>query len=266
MFKGFYNLTSGMLTQQRNLNVVANNLVNVSTAGYKSDRYSSSTFDEVMLVRLGTKNKQDVEEIGGWSYIRASDQMYTIYDQGVPEPTGIALDFCIEGDGFFAVQQEDGQTVYTRSGSFSLDEEGYLCMPGRGRVLDPSGRIIYLGTDKIRGDDRGNIYSDSGLALGAGSNLGSYGLNYLGRVGVYTFEDNAALEHDQRGFFTGGGQATASDDARVHWGYLERANVDVVREMTDMLTSQRALQSCAQVSKMYDDVMSRAANDIGRMG
>lgn len=265
MFKGFYNLTSGMLTQQRNLNVVANNLVNISTAGFKSDRYSSSTFDEVMLVRLGTKNKVDVEEIGGWSYIRASDQLYTVYDQGVPEPTGIALDFCIEGDGFFAVRQDGGDIVYTRSGSFSLDEEGYLCWPGRGRVLDPNGQDIYLGTDKIYGDSHGNIFSDNGLALGAFANIGSYDLSYLGQVGVYTFADNGALEHNERGFFTGGGLAAAAENPTVHWGYLERSNVVMVREMTDMLNSQRALQSCAQVTKMYDDVMSRAANDLARM-
>lgn len=55
MFKGFYNLTSGMLTQQRNLNVVANNMVNVSTAGYKADQYTSSTFDEFMMSRYGTR-------------------------------------------------------------------------------------------------------------------------------------------------------------------------------------------------------------------
>ena len=71
VFKGFYNLTSGMLTQQRNLNVVANNLTNISTAGFKENKYTSSTFDDVMYTRVGNKIK-DYQDIGRQSYIRAT--------------------------------------------------------------------------------------------------------------------------------------------------------------------------------------------------
>ena len=60
MFKGFYNLTSGMLTQQRNLNIVGNNLVNISTAGFKEERYTASTFDDVLMSRVGNKLKDYV--------------------------------------------------------------------------------------------------------------------------------------------------------------------------------------------------------------
>lgn len=189
MLKGFYNLTSGMLTQQRNLNVIANNMVNSSTAGYKADTYTSSTFDEVMFSRVGNKYKGGAEEIGQISYIRASSQMYTDYSQGLPEPTGIDLDFAIEGEGFFAVQTEGGETAYTRMGSFSLDEEGYLCLPGQGRVLGFNGQPIQLNTDKIRCDNYGRIYSEAG--------------GLLGRLGIYQFADTAQLEHNQQGMFTG---------------------------------------------------------------
>ncbi len=106
MFKGFYNLTSAMLTHQSNLNVVANNLVNVSTAGYKQDRYTATTFDDVMYARVGT-NFSEGQEIGRQSYIRATSEIYTDYTQGTMEPTGLSLDFGIVGDGFFAVQNPD---------------------------------------------------------------------------------------------------------------------------------------------------------------
>ena len=102
MFKGFYNLTSSMLTHQQNLNVIANNMVNISTAGYKQDRYTASTFDDVMYSRMGNKHNTG-QEIGRQSYIRAASQIYTDYTQGTLEPTGVALDFAIHGDGFFAV-------------------------------------------------------------------------------------------------------------------------------------------------------------------
>lgn len=249
MFKGFYNLTSGMVTQQAHLNVVGNNMVNISTAGFKESRYTATTFDDVMYARVGNTEKI-YTEIGRQSYIRANSEIYVIHDQGIPEPTNIPLDFAIMGDGYFAIQGEDGATSYTRAGNFSLDEEGYLCFPGMGYVLDPQGERIMLGTDKLSVDAQGNIFTEDG--------------NYLGSLGVYTFEDTGLLEHTGSGFFQGEG-AQAMQAPSILWKYLERSNVDMIRQMTEMLTSQRALQSAASVTKMYDEVMGHAASDIGRM-
>ena len=249
MFKGFYNLTSGMHTQQQNLNVVGNNLVNVSTAGFKQSRYTASTFDDVMYTRVGNKEKV-YTDIGRQSYIRANSEVYVDYSQGVPEPTNIPLDFAIMGDGYFAIQEEDGTINYTRAGNFSLAEEGYLRFPGMGYVLDPQGQRIMLGTDKLSVDAMGNISTEEG--------------GYLGTLGVYAFEDTEQLAHTGSGFFQGEG-AQAMQQPEILWKYLERSNVDMVRQMTEMLTSQRALQSAASVTKMYDEVMGHAASDIGRM-
>lgn len=250
MFKGFYNLTSGMVTQQQHLNVVGNNLVNVSTAGFKGSRYTATTFDDVMYARVGNEEKI-YTEIGRQSYIRANSEIYVDYSQGVPEPTNIPLDFAIVGDGFFAVQQEGGDIVYTRAGSFSLDDEGYLCFPGAGRVLDVNGQPILLETDKITADEQGVITTNNGG-------------NYLGQLGVYVFPDNGELEHLGEGFFTGQG-AQVTGNPNLLWKYVERSNVELIKQMTDMITCQRALQSCASVTKMYDEVMGHAASDIGRM-
>lgn len=249
MLKGFYNLTSGMLTQQRNLKVIANNMVNSSTAGYKSDLYTSSTFDEVMFARAGNKYK-NYQDIGEISYIRASDQMYIDYTQGFVEPTGINLDFGIEGDGFFGIRTEEGETVYTRMGSFSLDGDGYLRLQGQGLVLGYDGQPIQLGTDKIHADKGGVIYDSAG--------------RQIARLAVYNFEDTAQLEHNREGMFVGA-QGRLMENPLVHWRYLERSNVSMIDEMTAMLTSQRALQSAAQVSRMYDDVMTKASTDLGRL-
>ncbi|NCE65530.1 flagellar hook-basal body protein [Pseudoflavonifractor sp. 524-17] len=249
MYKGFYNLTSGMLTQQRNLNVVSNNLVNISTAGFKEERYTASTFDEVLFNRVGNKRK-DYTGIGNISYIRATSEIYTNYDQGIPEPTGIPLDFAIEGDGFFAVQTENNGTIYTRAGSFSLDDDGYLCFPGHGRVLGRDSQPIRLSTDKIEADNWGQIYTETGVLVG--------------QLGVFTFEDNGALEHEDEGIFTGE-NATLVERPTIHWKYLERSNVDMVRQMTEMLTCQRALQSAAQAAKIYDQLMTKATTDVGRL-
>lgn len=252
MFKGFYNLTSAMLTHQQNLNVIGNNMVNISTAGYKQDRYVATTFDDVMYSRV-TVNESSGTELGRQSYIRAPSEVYTDYSQGTPEPTDLPLDFAIVGDGFFAVQDPDGNVGYTRMGNFSLDEEGYLCLPGFGQVLNPEGQPIYLGTDKIRGDKTGAILYDQPEG----------GSITIGQLGVYSFEDNQALERNDRGLFTGEG-AEQSTDFEIWNQYLERSNSDMVKQMTEMITYQRALQSAAQVTRIYDQVMSRAASDIGR--
>ena len=119
-------------------------------------------------------------------------------------------------------------------------------------MLDREGEPIVLATDKLNVDAQGNIFTQNG--------------GYLGSLGVYTFpeEDMQTLEQDDRGFFIGEG-AEAVDSPQILWKYLERSNVDMIRQMTEMLTCQRALQSAASVSKMYDEVMGHSANDIGRM-
>lgn len=247
MFKGFYNLTSAMLTHQNNLNVIGNNLVNISTSGYKQERYVASTFDDVMYSRVDV-NHSGGTEIGRQSYIRAASGIYTDYSQGIPEPTELPLDFCIVGDGYFAVRDADGNTAYTRMGNFSLDGEGYLCLPGFGQVLSPQNEPIYLGTDKVTGDTQGLIYYED---------------TPVAQLGVFSFEDNEALVRDDRGLFTGEG-AQASENFEIWHKYLERSNSDMVKQMTEMITYQRALQSAATVTKMYDQVMGRAATEVGR--
>ena len=249
MFKGFYNLTSALVTHPQNLNLIGNNMVNISTAGYKQERYVATTFDDVVYSRVGNIYKSGTE-IGRQSYIRAASDTYTDYTQGALEPTGLPLDFGIYGDGFFAVQGPDGDVSYTRMGNCSLDDEGYLCLPGYGRMLDPDGNTIYLGTDKITGDYQGLIYYEDG--------------RLIGRLGVFSFEDNGTLEHTAMGLFTGEG-AQPAQDAQIWNGYLERSNSDMVKQMTEMITYQRAFQSAASISKMYDQVMGRAASEVGRM-
>ena len=118
MFKGFYNLTSGMLTQGKNLDVIANNMSNVATAGFKTDRYTFSTFQDVMWKRVGNMDRK-YTDLGNQSWITAPSKLYTDYEQGAIEETGQPLDFAIEGDGFFALENRDG-SVFTPGTATSL--------------------------------------------------------------------------------------------------------------------------------------------------
>ena len=250
MFKGFYNLTSAMLSHGRRLDVVSHNMTNISTAGYKAQRYTDSTFQEVMISRVGNKDKSRSTELGMESYILAPSQLYTDYEQGAPEETGLPLDFCIQGEGFFAINR-DGQIGYTRSGAFTLDDEGYLVLPGQGRVLDENRQPIQLPTDNIYVDADGGIYTMANR-------------NYLATLGVFAFQDNGALERNDHGLFTGG-QPQAGENYVIHHKWVERSNTNMVHEMVSMMSAQRALQSAAQMSKIYDQVITKDTTELGRM-
>ncbi|MCI8914179.1 MAG: flagellar hook-basal body protein [Lawsonibacter sp.] len=250
MIKGFYNLTSGMLSQGRRLDVVANNMTNISTAGYKAEHYTDRTFDEVMVTRIGNKIKTPYETLETYqSHILAPDELYTDFSQSSFEETNLPLDFAIQGEGFFAIETVDG-VAYTRAGSFTLDNEGYLCLSELGRVLDREGNPIQLPTDKLEVDKQGNISSKTG--------------DYLASLGVYMFEDNNALERTPYGLFTGDG-AQLNEEAVIHHKWVERSNVNMVKEMVSMMSTQRALQSAAQMSKIYDQVITRIVSEIGRL-
>lgn len=251
MTKGFYQLTSGMLSQGRRLDVVSNNMTNLSTAGYKAETYTDRTFEEVLMSRVGNKDKSGSTVIGEESYILAPDQLYVNYTQGSLKETGLTLDFAILGDGFFAIQTDNG-VEYTRSGSFCLNNAGQLYLEGHGLVLGPNGQPITLATDKIQVDGNGAIYTEDGA--------------YQGQLGVFTFADNAQLEKGTSGLFLANGQqAQALAQPQISWKYVEESNVDMLQEMSRMLTAQRALQSGAQVLKLYDGVLTKATSELGRL-
>lgn len=242
MFKGFYNLASGVLTQTRNLNVIGNNMANISTPGFRQDTFTQTTFQDEMIYRIGNTDKSNPTQIGRMNCIVTGDGNVTNYTQGRITPTASSLDFALQGSGFFAVQSGNGVT-YTRNGSFILDNEGYLYLDGVGRVLGTNGPI-YLGTDKISCDSLGNITSEE---------TGQY----FGRIRVVDFQDyDTQLEKTTGDMFV----ATAAPqdvNTSIMQEFVEDSNVDIIQEYTQMMASERALQSAAQVLKMYDQLAAK---------
>ncbi len=260
MFKGLYHLTSGMMSQNHRLDTIANNMINISTAGFRTDQYIDTTFHDYVLSRVGNKDKENTVPIGGMSYLLAPSDMYTNHSQGALEPTNMPLNFAIEGDAFFAIQNPEGTITYTRCGDFSLDNEGYLVLPDEGRVLDNQGQPFLIGTYQIKCDVQGNLVTEDGS-------------QQLGTLGLYRFPDPNALGKNRRGHFivppAEAGEVAMQpelvDDIKIHWKTLERSNVDLIEQMTLMMTAQRGIQSAAQLTKMYDEIMGQASSDIGRV-
>ncbi len=250
MFHGYYNLTSSMLTQTRQLNVISSNMANVSTAGYKTDNMTNASFAEKLVVMSGDKSQQGAVEVGSLSGMVYADRNYTDYAQGSFVQTGMPLDFALLSEGFFVIQGTEGN-VYTRNGSFSLDEERYLTLQGVGRVLGTNGAPIQINSDNIVVDNQGNIYDENN--------------NLIARLSVVDFEnyDENLLKSDSGTFTAPNGGAVAVNATIMNQG-IEGSNVDSVTQMSKMMASNRALQSSAQIFTMYDQLISKIVNDIGQ--
>lgn len=242
MVRGFYTLTSGMLTQNRTLNTVSNNIANTDTNGFKAQHLTDKTFCDMLIDRLDDRKTP----IGSLSLVTTVDRPVTDFSQGAVSPTGRVLDFAIEGDGFFAVQTPNG-VAYTRNGSFNVDDGGYLTLNGVGRVLGRNGQPVHLGTDNVTSDGMGNL-SVNGAAAG--------------NIGVFRFGDNATLTVEGEGLFQGNG-AVAVQQPQIAWRSVEGSNADMAAELTRGIEAQRGLQSCSQALNMYDTVLDKAM-EIGK--
>lgn len=249
MLKGFYNLSSSMITQNRNLDVVSNNIVNVSTPGFKKDTMTSTTFKEQMLVRTGNTDRKNVTELNKTSMIVTAEDTITNFSQGGFEETGNMLNVALSKNGFFEIQTQNGN-VYTRNGAFITDNEGYLTLPGVGRVMGTSGEPIVLTTEDISVDPTGSV-SDI------------YG-NYIDNIRVVDFQDYAQINKNLEGHIQGANPIDVADPGIIQ-GAVERSNVFMVDEMTLMMRSQRAIQSASQILKMYDRMMEKSTTEIGRV-
>lgn len=246
MFQGVYNLASQVLTENRNLDVISNNMANVSTPGFKSDKMTATTFKEELVTRI---SGQDLRTIGSMAKIRTADGTITDFSDGGYRASDSPLDFAIEGKGFFTIQTEEGE-VYTRDGSFITDEEGFLCLPGVGRVLGEAGPI-QLTTDNVTADAEGNIISLTDDTV-------------FGKLRITDFEDYAEqLVKDGNGVFVAEEAGTPALAYRIHGNAVEGSNVDAIQQMTEMMSSQRALQSATQVLKMYDQLTGKIVTQLG---
>ena len=270
MYQGFYNLTSGMLTQSRNLNVISNNMVNVQTAGYKRDKMVSTTFQEEMLYRTGRTKKEDPTPLATTSKIKTAERTYVNYTQGGFEQTDGIYDFALADKGFFCIQTPEGER-YTRNGSFSVDNEGYLVLEEFGRVLSTDDSPIQIDNENFSVDSRGHITARIITGGGTGEDAGETEVEDrdYGTLKVVDFADYDQLHKEDNGLISTAQAPVAADEEAagpaIVWQAIEKSNVDMVEEMVSMMTSQRALQSAAQVLKMYDQVMNKAATDVGRL-
>ena len=245
---------SGMMAQQQMIDVIANNLANVNTTGFKRSRVN---FEDVLYETVQGGHAAQPEgaettgpvQIGKGVRVAAVQRLHT---QGALEATQRTLDVAIEGDGFFQVERPDGPTASTRDGSLCLAESGALVTNG-GYPLLPAISIPQEATSISIGPEGTVSVSTSGSSSPV--EVGRLELaRFLNPNGLLSVGENQYLETDASGQPVTG-FATEDGMGRLLQGSLETSNVEMVQEMTDMIAAQRAYEINAKAITAGDEMM-----------
>ncbi|CAG9620185.1 flagellar hook-basal body protein [Sutcliffiella rhizosphaerae] len=272
MLRGFYTATAGMISQQRRMEMLSNNLSNANTPGYKADQSSLRAFPELLMKRMEQANipttkpinfaqQQTIGPLNTGVYLQETAPKHV---QGDMRPTGNDTDIAIlnqqlpEGSSiFFTVENQDGTPRYTRNGNFTLDQQGYLTTNSGQYVLDENNNRIQIQSRQFDMQQDGTIL-ENGIVnsrIGIAFAPNAYDLIRDGN-GLYRLENNEALPQ------AAGNPGTVF---QVLQGHIERSNVDTAQTMTDMTSAFRAFEANQKVIQAYDTTMQKAANEIGRI-
>jgi flagellar basal body rod protein FlgG len=247
---GMYLSAAGALVEEARQAVIANNIANVQTNGYKSDAavFRKRLTEARERLVAGVRPDPVLEGLPGGVFL---DEITYSRQPGALVATGNSLDLALRGDGFFAVT--DGQrTFYTRSGSFRRNATGELVTPdGRFRVLGADGRPIRLGPGLLEVGPSGQLKVE-GRAAGRLLIAGSLDPSKFEKVGGTYFR------------YLGSGSPPPSK-ADVAQGFLEGSDVSAVGEMVKLIQSHRAYEANLQMARLQDSSLGRAVNELGRV-
>jgi flagellar basal-body rod protein FlgG len=262
MIRSLWTAASGMQAQNINIDVIANNLSNVNTSGFKRSR---ADFQDLLYENMrspGMSSSADTQvptgiQIGHGTRPAATQK---IFSQGDFQHTENPLDMAIEGSGFFQITQPNGEVAYTRAGSFKIDSEGRV-VTSDGFPMEPEITIptdttsISIGSDGIisvlqAGDDQPTEVGTVELA------------RFTNPAGLESIGRNLYLPTGASGDVTTG---IAGEDGfgTIAQGYLEMSNVNVVDEMVNMITAQRAYEINSKAIQSADDML-QVANNLKR--
>lgn len=246
MFSGYYTIASGVLTRQRELDIIGNNLVNARTPGYQAQRVVSGSFDMELLIRQ--EMGKTALGPGSASVENIVEDVIDLYGIGSYNETGLETDIAIGGEGFFNIIGED-QVYLTRNGNFEIDEEGYLALAGFGRVRGTNGQAIRVRQHGFSVNSFGDVFDVNGVNLGRIQITAPADGENLVRLNDTMFE----LEN---------GNGRDAENYELIQRSLELSNVDMNREMTYLIESQRAFQTCSSALQIIDSMNQKAASRI----
>lgn len=350
MVRGMYTVASSAIVENKRMDIIANNIANVNTTGYKRDLLISESFPEILISKTATNTFDkdvssqksgmgiDVEDggdvytatsksgyfqvktslgvannktikikindegylvtpkgdyiqgqegpifvgqgklaidslglitvdgneagklkvvnplntIGNYSYGIHLDQVLINHEQGQLNSTDNPFDLAIQGNGFFAIETENGER-FTRNGEFTIDTEGYIVTKEGHKVMGQNG-YIQLTNKEVIIDENGNVIS---------------GNQHIDSLKIVDFKDYKALSKEGDGLLI-----YRTDDieeniiefsGKVNQGYIESSNVNSVKQMVEMITLLRSYEASQRLIKNHDELLSKAVNEVGRL-
>lgn len=265
--KGVYTALSGALAQSQRLDTIANNLANVNTPGFKKDSQVFQEFltanekpsEVIQAPRIPASIESFYDMQGGDKSFVDSAGTYTNFTQGSLKASGNPLDVAIDGQGFFEVATPGG-VRFTRVGAFKTDGNGQLVTGDGFPVLknapegtDPSARIIRVsGAAPLVVTDSGDIFEGENN-VGRISVIDVPNKDSLSKVGssLYDFKKNAQPE------------IVNVQNPSLKQGFIEMSNVNIVQEMTDMISTTRTFESTQKAIQAYDSMADKLINVVG---
>lgn len=260
MFRALYTAASGMAAQQLNLDNVANNLSNASTAGFRRRRVQFQDLMYQNVVAPGAAATQQTTVAAGLQVGLGTRSAATeiIQTQGEFNATGNPLDLTIKGAGFFQVRLPSGETAYTRSGSFHMDAQGNL-VTSDGDPLEPAitippdAQTVTIGADgtvTVTQPGQSQAQQVGNIQLALFANPG--GLNSIGR--------NLFLATTASGDPVIGTPGGSEGLGSLEQGVLEQSNVNVVEEFIQMILAQRSYEANSRVVRAADEMFQQLNN------
>lgn len=267
MNRGLYSACSAMLVQETHLDVVTNNLANVDTVGYRRripvnaefsalmDRIEKVSEDgetKIVTVSPFTMNWKGKQIIGGMALANVYSESGMDTRPGAVRTTDAPFDVTIDGPGFFAVQDQEGNTYYTRQGNFLVGRDGTLSTLDGMSVQGDGGPIAIEEAVSAQILDNGQVLADGEV---------------VGQIALYTFENPTYLQQVGRNNLSANddsGGPVAVEDVRLAPGTLEMSNVSVVEEMVRMIEAQRAYEGASKALMTHDEQTGKLITSYGR--
>jgi flagellar basal-body rod protein FlgG len=257
-----YTAATGMQAMESKLDVIANNMANINTTGFKKDR---ANFEDVFYRQYRLPGALDADssrtatgiEVGLGTRVSSTQSNFK---QGSFQTTNNTLDFAVEGDGFFQVQNPNGGFYYTRAGNFNLNANGQLVLGSaqKGYLLEPAITVPPEATGIVVSADGQIQYStQTSTSL---QTLGQLTLaKFVNPDGMMKLGDNLYQKTDASGDEQTGNPGQEGF-GNIRQGFLEASNVEPVTELIDLITTQRSFELNSQVVQAGDQIMQMVAN------
>jgi flagellar basal-body rod protein FlgG len=261
MLKSLYTTATGMKAQQTMVDIIANNIANVNTAGFKR---SQASFEDLLYVtsqspglqRDGAGNPAPIGlQVGSGSRLSGTTK---VFSPGTLEITDRNLDLAIDGEGFFSVLLPDGSTGYTRDGGFQLNADGKI-VNGSGHILLPE---ITLPGDllEINIDTEGRVTGRTAGNADTSSQFGQLTIHrFLNPSGMLAVGGNVVHQTEASGAPTTGNPGQ-NGLGSLKQGFIERSNVQIVNELVNLIVAQRAYEVNSRAIQASDQMLSTATN------